>query len=499
MKLARKLYLYFIGALIIVLSIFGCLSFQREAVQLEIDMGHHMGILGRAVAAAVTEAWRDTGQERAMAIVNDVNTGDFKIECTWVWLETVDGRPMAGQLNLQEFRRLLAGRSVVRRGYRPDGTEAIFYYFPVSHLVRPGAIQLSEPLSFLKRQSMQNAIRLAVVGLILIVAIAILGAITGQQLVGRRMQALVGLARRIGRGELEEELVMNGNDEITELCREMNAMARQLIKTKKELLTETEARVAAIDQLRHAERLATLGKLSSGMAHELGTPLNVVSGRAKMIASDEMPRAEVVENATIIVQQTERIATIMRQMLDYARRRQPHHVLVDFKQLVSQVFGMLKSSAEKQGVVLSCEAEGQIPQIAVDPTQIQQVMINMVMNGIQAMANGGTLSVSLRRERCRPQDKPALPEADYLAVQVMDEGEGIAPANLALIFDPFFTTKSVGKGTGLGLSIAHGIIQEHNGWITVNSEMNKGSCFTIYLPLQAQLLEPDRVSGREMS
>lgn len=310
------------------------------------------------------------------------------------------------------------------------------------------------------------------------------------------MQALVGLARRIGRGELEEELVMNGNDEIAELCREMNAMARQLVKTKKELLVETEARVAAIDQLRHAERLATLGKLSSGMAHEIGTPLNVVSGRAKMIASDDMPRPEVVENAFIIVQQTERIATIMRQMLDYARRRPPHHVLVDFKQLVGQVFGMLRNSAEKQGVALNCEAEDRIPQIAVDPTQIQQVMINMVMNAIQAMANGGKIVVSLGREWSRPQAKPTLPESEHLVVQVRDEGEGMAPETLAQIFDPFFTTKSVGKGTGLGLSIAHGIIQEHNGWITVESEIHKGSCFTIYLPLQqAQLLETARSGG----
>lgn len=184
MKLARKLYLYFIGALVIVLSIFGFLSFRREARQLELDMGHHMGILGRAVAAAVTEAWRDSGQERAMAIIEDVNTGDFKIECSWVWLETVDGRPMVGQLNRQEYIGLYSGKSVARRGYRPDGTEAIYFYFPVSHLVRPGAVQLSEPLSFLKQQSLLNAIRLAVVGLILIVAIAILGAIAGQQLVG---------------------------------------------------------------------------------------------------------------------------------------------------------------------------------------------------------------------------------------------------------------------------------------------------------------------------
>ena len=484
MKLARKLYLYFVGTLILVLSIFGFLSFRREAMQMEVDMIHDMSILGRTVAASVTEVWQASGQERAMAIIKDANTGTFKVESAWVWLDPGQERAGAGQLDRREIERLLAGELVAHRERLLNGTETMLVYCPVAHYGLHGAVRISQPLTYLKRQSLENAIRLAVVGLILVIAIAFLGAITGQQLVGRRMQALVSLARRIGRGELDRPLIMDGNDEITELGREMNAMAARLFETKKELLAETEARVAAIDQLRHAERLATLGKLSSGMAHEIGTPLNVVSGRAKMIAADEaMPRAEITENARIIVQQSERITAIMRQMLDYARRRPPHQVEVDFQQLVHQVFAMLKNSAHKQEVVLACEAQGPLPPIAVDPTQIQQVMINMVMNGIQAMPHGGSLLVSIRQERLRPPERPLAPEAAYLAVEVRDQGEGIAPGHLGLIFDPFFTTKAVGKGTGLGLSIAHGIIQEHHGWITVESRVHQGSCFTIYLPL----------------
>ena len=127
---------------------------------------------------------------------------------------------------------------------------------------------------------------------------------------------------------------------------------------------------------------------------------------------------------------------------------------------------------------------GQIPQIAVDPMQIQQVLTNLIMNGIQAMPSGGRLVVVLAVEKTRRPDTEQRDKL-YLAIRVRDEGEGIKKEDIKHLFEPFFTTKEIGKGTGLGLSIAFGIVEEHGGWIDVESEPGQGACFKIFLPVEA--------------
>ena len=264
----------------------------------------------------------------------------------------------------------------------------------------------------------------------------------------------------------------------------MNSMSGQLQEARNELIRETSGRIEALEQLRHSERLATVGRLSAGMAHELGTPFNVVAGRAKLIMSADMSKEEIDECARIIVEQVERMTRIMRQLLDFARSHTSRKTLADIPQLVTQVLKILSPMARKQDVSLMQTSGEQIPRIPIDPLQIQQVLVNLVVNGIQAMPGGGRLEVGIRVERMAPPKGEDGPPRDYLALRVEDEGEGIPTENQNSIFDPFFTTKDVGQGTGLGLSIAYGIVQEHRGWIDVESKASKGSCFTIYLPME---------------
>jgi signal transduction histidine kinase len=146
---------------------------------------------------------------------------------------------------------------------------------------------------------------------------------------------------------------------------------------------------------------------------------------------------------------------------------------------------MLRPTARKQGVTLDLVVQGDPPPVPVDESQMEQVLTNLVLNGIQAMPRGGRLEVGLRLESARSLSLNGDPEKQYLAIGVRDDGKGIPEEDRKRIFDPFFTTKEVGQGTGLGLSIAHGIVEEHGGWIRVQSEAGKGSCFTIYLPVEA--------------
>jgi two-component system NtrC family sensor kinase len=308
--------------------------------------------------------------------------------------------------------------------------------------------------------------------------------VLGVKFVGRPLNQLVEITRKIGKGDFSERVFVRGRDELSSLANAMNQMCEQLAESREAVRKETEARIAALEQLRHTERLATLGRLSSGIAHELGTPLNVVSGRAKLIISEDLKKEDITECSRIIKEQAERMTKLIRQLLDFARRRTPQKSPVDLKNLSGQVLKMLKPAAEKQKVILELLKYDDIPLVSIDQFQFQQVLINLVMNGIQAMPDGGHLKIELlMKYACHPTLSSGR-EKNYVAINIKDEGTGISEDNINRLFEPFFTTKNVGEGTGLGLSIAYGIVREHGGWIDVKSKVSEGSCFTIYIPLE---------------
>jgi signal transduction histidine kinase len=316
---------------------------------------------------------------------------------------------------------------------------------------------------------------------------ALLGSIMlwvlGLKFVGRPLNRLVEITRQIGKGDFSVRVAVHGRDELSSLANAINQMCAQLEASRETVRKETEARIAALEQLRHTERLATLGRLSSGIAHELGTPLNVVSGRAKLIINEDLKKEDITECSRIIKEQAERMTKLIRQLLDFARRRAPQKSPVNLKNLSDQVIEMLKPAAEKQKVIFKLLKNDDIPLVSMDPFQIQQVLINLVMNGIQAMPDGGYLEIGLHMKySCHPALSDQ--EQHYVAINIKDEGNGISEDNINHIFEPFFTTKNVGEGTGLGLSIAYGIVREHGGWIDVKSKVGEGSCFTIYIPLE---------------
>jgi two-component system NtrC family sensor kinase len=377
---------------------------------------------------------------------------------------------------------VVGGRETVVRGRLPSGDDRRITYIPVSVDGRQrGALEVSESLSperrFMRATELQVV---ATTGLMILLCAAIaLG--LGFWFVGRPMQALCDKARRVGGGDLSGPLMVRQRDEIGMLARELNSMCARLAETLEQLATASEARIAALEQLRHADRLKTVGHLASGVAHELGTPLNVVSGRAKMIAQGMVSGDDVAENARIISEQAARIAAIIRQLLDFSRRRGPRLGPGDLRPIAVRTVELLATLARKRSVTLDVEAAENAVTAHIDEAQVQQVLANLVVNGLQAMSHGGRLRVRLGHQRVTPPPDVGGPPTDYVTVTVQDEGTGIGADILPRIFEPFFTTKEVGEGTGLGLSVAYGIVREHGGWIDVESSPGEGSRFTIFL------------------
>lgn len=224
------------------------------------------------------------------------------------------------------------------------------------------------------------------------------------------------------------------------------------------------------EQLRRTERLAELGTIASGMAHEIGTPMNVILGRAeylmKRTQEDTMKRG-----LGTIIGQVERITRVMNQLLSFARRRAPERRAVDLRQVVESSMEMFQERLARQHILVELIFDDEVPPVHADADQMSQVVINLVMNATHAMPDGGTLHIGLSADN------------DTVILKVMDSGYGVPPDTISRIFDPFFTTKDFGKGTGLGLTVVKGIVDEHGGSIAVESKEGKGATFTMHMPV----------------
>ncbi|MFH1570384.1 MAG: ATP-binding protein [Gemmatimonadota bacterium] len=482
MRVTHKLYASTMGGLLLVIVPFGLFSYEREVRQFEADMGRDAGQLGTSLAVAARDALEEGGGAGGRQLVADLNRGAPTFRIRWVSLLPEAAPVDRPHVQVEDLRQRLARGPVSVRQQLGTGGTALLTYVAVGS--GPGlpqlALELAEDMAPLFQYARRSIWRLVAMAGALLLTAAVLTGAAGRWLIGRPIEALEAHAARIGAGDLEARLELRSGDEIAGLGRSMNAMSGQLKLARDRLVQESGERIRALEQLRHTDRLATVGRLSSGLAHELGTPLNVVSGRAKLIGGGLEPEA-VAESARTIGEQAERMARIIRQLLDFARARPAQKAPADAGQLLERVARLLEPMARKQAVILEVAAAADLPPVVVDAMQMEQVLINLAVNGIQAMPDGGRLGLGAGHVR-RAAPAAGGVEAPWLAMTVEDGGAGIPPENREAIFDPFFTTKEVGQGTGLGLSIAYGIVREHGGWIEVASEVGKGSCFTVYLP-----------------
>jgi signal transduction histidine kinase len=327
---------------------------------------------------------------------------------------------------------------------------------------------------------MGTVVRRAIVrelGAVLAIAVAagIAAALFGVVLVGRPVQKLVEHARRVGTGELSARTEVKGNGELGELAREMNLMCEQLVEAQN-------AKLKAIEELRHAERLNTVGKLASGLAHELGTPLNIISLRAKAIAAGRATGEQARDSARSIAEQATRMTELVRQLLEFARRRTPERTAVALEHVIAKTADFLNAVFSKAKVRIETHREASSDVVTGDASQLQQIVTNLFMNAVHAMPRGGVIAVDIDAVEATPPADRGEASGPFLRVRVRDEGTGIPRDLLPHVFEPFVTTKEVGEGTGLGLSVCYGIARDHSGWIEVESDLGRGSTFSVFLP-----------------
>lgn len=478
MKLTLKLTFVITMAVCLLFAVASYLRVQREVQLFETDMRRDHDVLGHALSASVAEVYKLQGEQLARDVVAHANPTGNPVHVAWIPFERLyaPGSPLEGRPG--EIARLREGERVRASVSKDGGMIHSFFPIPNTHWV----LQLSEPLTAETQYVRTTIITTGVMTAIIALVSAALAFGLGSLIVGRPVHALVEKARRVGHGDLETPLVFTQHDELKYLADEMNGMCNELRSAQERVASETKARIRTLEQLRHADRLTTVGKLASGIAHELGTPLNVVYGRAKMIESGEATGYESLECARIIGEQSQRMSRIIRQLLDFARQRGPHKTNCDLRLVAAETLTLLGPIAEKHGVrLVLAEAPGDW-NVSIDSSQIQQALTNLVINAIQASPSGSEVLLTLKRRVVEPPPDVDDPAAEYVCLSVIDHGTGIPEETMLHIFEPFFTTKEVGQGTGLGLSVSYGIVREHGGFIAVETEPGRGTEFDVFLP-----------------
>lgn len=488
MRLTIKITFAVLLGVALIFSAYSYLGIQREREQLKKNLSREARHIGEGLRVYVTELWQQRGEEAALEFLQRANQGYSQVLVRWVWIQGNPPPQHQPRVPVDQLDDLLDEKTVALLAGSTDGRDFLLTYLPLlTEDGRIGAIELTESMDEMHDYVQESLRRSAlVIGASIASGLLFMG-VLGSIWIDRPMRKLRAQAERIGTGDFSTSVNLRGTDEIAELSGTIEKMRGQLAEARVAEQKANAEKIEALEKLRHTERLATLGQLSAGMAHELGTPLNVIAGRAKLIRSSGMQAEDIDRSARIIGEQTERMTSIMHQLLSFARRGESRKQSVNLNNLLRTVEPLLEPMAHKKHVNLVISESDPPVRVHADPSQLQQVLLNLAINGIQAMPEGGELVLS-----CFPADSVEPPETvtekDGLwgCLHVRDQGAGIDEETLRKIFDPFFTTKDVGQGTGLGLSIAYGIIEEHGGWIDVDSKPGQGSCFSVYLPLQSE-------------
>ncbi len=346
-----------------------------------------------------------------------------------------------------------------------------------------GVLDTMISLKDFERERAQIYERMMISGIVSVIVLSFLLSLLLTRVVNRPVDKLVAATKIAAHGNLDQPVSIRSHDELGELSESFNNMISELKRSRDaiEEWTQTlEHRVqertqelqSVQDQLIRAGKMAAIGELAAGVAHEINNPLTGVLTFSSLMlkkVDENHPWKKDLEN---IVQQTTRCRNIVRGLLDFARQRKPDKKEWDIHILIDRTVTLVENQARFQNIKIVKEFGTGIPMLFVDGDQIQQVFMNIIINAADAMAEDkGTLTIKTKM-------KDGVAEVSFT-----DTGCGMTKENLSKLFAPFFTTKETGKGTGLGLAISYGIIQSHNGDIDVQSEMGKGSTFRIKLPI----------------
>lgn len=479
MKIAQRLTAALVLVVTLTLCIRAFVDMRRAIDRHEQGVHRTQQQLGEVLDVAIRRIWKTEGWEKALVFLREVEQKQGDLRIRWVWLDGNDNADYKPLVPLSTLKKRVVGDSTIAFE-RAELAGYIVTYRPVRlEGLPPGAVELTRPTADDEAQIEAEAIRQIIAGLLAILVYMVIASVLGRRWIGQPIDALVAHARRVAEGDFSSISDRMRRDDIGRLAGEMNTMSRRLMTAQERANRERNLRIEVQEQLTHADRLASVGRITAALIHDLGTPLNVISGRATMIAEGDVTGEKAQSGARRIAEQALRIGEMIRELLTFARRGELRREPTVVAHLANEVAKIIQPLSQKARCEIHVDDVSSGAVASVNRTQMRQVLMNLMMNGVQAMPGGGTIRIRVE-------------EADgAVVVAVADEGTGIPEDALQLIFEPFYTTKAEGEGTGLGLSVCRSILQTHGGSIDVTSTPGEGTTFTLRIPIQGGSNESD--------
>jgi two-component system NtrC family sensor kinase len=459
----------------------GMVRIQQEQAQVVQENRQNLEVTARAIRIAVENALRDRQIGDARRLLHDMVEQQDLIDRIRLFDAELDPVVVSNPLAIGEAvptaalsQILAAGRAEI---FHQAGPPSYFYY--LAPLRGPGGVsrwamevvRLGSAVDRRRRDALLDVVvRLGILGVV-IIATTVLA--MQRQVLGP-VAELTRALRRFGREQSAVPLPVTRRDELGEVAEAFNEMALQLESARRRLQAETERAVELEQQVRRAATLAVAGRLASALAHEVGTPLNIISGRAESLLKTLTAEHPAAEDLRAIIGQIDRISRTISSLLDTVRPRRPQLAPTPVCDVLDPLMPLLAHAARQRGVTLEHAAAPELPLLMADPGQLQQVVINLVVNALEATARGGRVTV-----QAHPASRGI---ARGIALGVADTGTGVAVEHLPRLFEPFFTTKPRGQGTGLGLPICREIVRAHGGDIEVQSAIGVGTSVTAWIP-----------------
>jgi two-component system, NtrC family, sensor kinase len=467
---------------ILMVGVYGLIRVRIGRAELIDDNERTVVVVAKAVQVAVERALRDPRTSDLRGMLTDIVRDQEQIDRLRIFDRSLQPTLVSNRLGIGDDVATDVLRRVTDTGRaeafsRQRGREPVFYYVVPLRAeggTIVGTMEAAHLLSGIERRvgaaTWDIAIRLG----LLVVSLTLLTGVVLQREVLRPLFGLMEGIQSLGRGSPTRPLPVERRDEIGRLAEAFNAMTRQLQAARHDLVLETERTLDLEQQVRHSATLAVAGRLASGLAHEVGTPLNIISGRAEYLLQNLPEGDERHDDLNVIVEQIDRISAMIRSLLDMVRPVKPDIQPTQVKSVVARLLPLLEHAARRHGVKLEVELPDALPSIEADRNQLQQVLINVLMNAFEAAGPVGHV---------RLVAGPAVRGSrGGIEIRVTDSGPGIPAALLPRIFEPFFSTKPPGEGTGLGLPICRDIVRSLAGDIILESTPATGTTVRVWLP-----------------
>ena len=476
MSLGHKLTWYLLVGVLAVMGLDVYFSLKRTYHNLLIDVWREVDAISRTLRISLEKTGNDQPEQFFAQLAPEISDFENVLGVAFYdrtgTLATISSSLQGWKLPEVDVRSVIATKTATDGLYKSGAKRRYYRVEPIINSTGEGiaAFLVVEDFPFFTREFRGRMLQALLTILLLLIVLSVIVSVATRQGVTRPLRTLTSRVEEIGRGQLHQRLNLVRNDEIGRLAQEFDLMCVRLQDAHQKLIEEGEEKLRLERALRHSEKLAALGNMASRLAHEIGTPLNVIQGRAEQLLQRDSLSGKDHAFVNVIVAQIERISNFIRQLLTLAHKPEPQSRLINVNDSVRRVWAMIGEEERADGVNLSFTLAEKLSPIRGDADQLQQVVLNLVVNALQAVKTEGRVTITTREAIVQESSDHGMVE-----IEVCDTGPGIASQDLSRVFEPFFSTKSKEGGTGLGLAICREIILSHQGEIQVESRESGGT------------------------